>query len=973
MGRLHWLACVGVLIGAGPEPAAAVWPVAARVDFAREIRPIFNERCVACHGGVKQAGGLSFLMHDRVLKPTKSGAVPVVPGDPDASEVVFRVEAEDDEIRMPPAEHGPRLSQREVNLLREWIAQGAEWTEHWAYIPPGPQTLPAVGDPTWCRLSTDAFVLARLDREGIGPSPPADRLAWLRRISFDLIGLPTTTEEARAFLSDSRPYAYERTVDRLLASPRFGERWASVWLDLARYADTQGYERDYGRTAWPYRDWLIRALNDDMPFDEFTIRQLAGDMLPDATVDDRVATAFHRNTPTNIEDGTDDEEFRTAAVIDRVNTTWQVWQGVTFGCTQCHSHPYDPFDHEEYYRFLALFNTTRDVDVPQDFPLLRVPVDPADGSKAGRLDRRITELRQEVNRRGLKVAADAGQWAPLSPIEATSTGSAQLEVKVIDGVPELRAEGTISAGSRFTIESPLPEGISKLNALRIEVLPDDVEAARSSAELGFVLSRLKAWVVPPGGSGEAEGAVEVKFVAAFDDDPQSFFRAEDSLDDDDQGWGAYALMFRPRMAVFVTERPVVLASGSTLKLELTHKMVATGFHPLVIRRARLSVSESDAWTELITSREDTSSRRELAELEKERVTIRSVQLPVMSEQATGDRRITRLFVRGNWLDKGPEVTPGVPKLFASTTSSRPANRLELARWLVSEENSLTARVTVNRVWEQLFGTGLVETLEDFGSSGMKPSHPELLDFLAIRLRDELGWSLKGLLRELVLSATYRQDARHRPDLAQRDPGNRLLARGPRVRLSAEMVRDQALAASGLLSGKLHGPPVKPPQPEGIWRSVYNPMTWETSPGEDRYRRAVYTFWKRTSGYPSFLTFDAPSREVCTARRVRTNTPLQALVTMNDPVYIECAAALAKGVQSEGSATPALWIARAYERAAGRLPSPETGDDLLRLYDDSLARYRGSEELAAKLAGSPEQAAMTVVANAILNLDAVLSK
>jgi Protein of unknown function (DUF1553)/Protein of unknown function (DUF1549)/Planctomycete cytochrome C len=972
MGPIHRLACFAALIAAGSQ-ALKAGPPADRVDFARQIRPIFHKRCVACHGGVKRAGGLSFLMRDRVLRPAKSGAVPVVPGDPEASEVIARVAAEEDELRMPPPKHGPRLPQQEVDLLRAWIAQGAEWTEHWAYVPPRPQPVPVVRDPAWCRQPLDSFVLARLEREGIAPAPPADRLSWLRRVSFDLIGLPPTPEEARSFRDDPSPDADERVVDRLLASPRFGERWASVWLDLARYADTQGYERDYGRIAWPYRDWLIRALNADLSFDQFTIKQLAGDLLPDASVDDRVATAFHRNTPTNIEDGTDDEEYRTAAVIDRVNTTWQVWQGVTFGCTQCHSHPYDPFDHEEYYRSLALFNTTRDVDVPQDFPLLRVPLDRADAAKADRLDRRIEALRQELNDRGLTPAADAGQWAPLRPTRATSTGSTRLEVKDVDGVPELRAGGTISASSRFTLESPVPEGIGRLTALRIEVLPEDVAAARASAELGFVLSRLKAWVVPLGRSGAAAGPIEIHFVAAFDDDPQSFFRAEDSLDDNDQGWGAYALMICSRTAVFVTERPVALPTGATLKVELGQQMVATGFHPLVIRRARLSVSQADAWSGLIDSPSDSDGRRELAELEKERASIPNAPVPVMAEQPAGHRRVTRLFIRGNWLDKGPEVTPGVPKLFPTSPSGGPADRLALARWLVSRENPLAARVAVNRLWEHLFGTGLVETAEDFGSSGGPPSHPELLDSLALRFRDDLGWGVKRLLRELVLSATYRQDSRSRPELARRDPRNRLLARGPRSRLTAEMVRDQALAASGLLSGKMHGPPVMPPQPEGIWRSVYNPMTWETSPGGDRYRRAVYTYWKRTSGYPSFLTFDAPSREVCTARRVRTNTPLQALVTMNDPVYVECATALAKQVQSEGPARPALGIARAYEQAASRLPSPAAVHDLLRLYEDSLARYRRDAESAAKLAGSPEQAAMAVVANAIFNLDAVLSK
>src|SRR5262245_22693559 len=456
MGLIRRFASLNAVVAAVVGTAA---PAEDKVDFARDIRPIFKKHCVACHGGVKRAGDVSFIMRHRLLRPAKSGDAPIVPGDPEGSGVILRVTLEDDdEGRMPPPKHGPRLSPQEVGLLRAWITQGAEWKEHWAYIPPRSRPLPSVSDPAWCRQPLDFFVLDRLVREGIAPSPPADRATWLRRVSLDLTGLPPSPAEARAFVDDPRPDAFERVVDRLLDSPHFGERWASLWLDLARYADTQGYERDYGRTAWPFRDWLIRALNDDRPYDQFTIKLIAGDLIPDATLDDRLASAFHRNTPTNIEDGTDDEEYRTVAVIDRVNTTWQVWQGVTFGCTQCHAHPYDPFEHEEYYRFLAFFNTTQDEDVPEDYPLLAVPRDPAEAAKAGRLDRRIERLRGELNDRGLGLAAESKQWAPLRPRRAVSTGSARLEVKDVDGVPELWAGGTISAGSTFTLECPVPEG-----------------------------------------------------------------------------------------------------------------------------------------------------------------------------------------------------------------------------------------------------------------------------------------------------------------------------------------------------------------------------------------------------------------------------------------------------------------------------------------------------------------------------------
>jgi Protein of unknown function (DUF1553)/Protein of unknown function (DUF1549)/Planctomycete cytochrome C len=943
-----------------------------RIDFTTKIRPILNKHCTACHGGVKRVNGVSFLVRDRATRPAKSGRVPIRPGDPAGSELMRRVTSLGED-RMPPPEHAPQLSDEEIALLGKWIEQGAEWTEHWAYVKPAAVAIPDVSDPGWCMQPADRFVLARLDAEGQRPSRPADRIAWLRRVSFDLVGLPPTPDDIAAFLDDCTESAFDGAVDKLLASPAFGERWATLWLDLARYSDTMGYEKDPPRIVWPYRDWVIRAFNVDMPFDAFTIRQLAGDLLPDATLDDELATSFHRQTQTNTEGGTDDEEFRIAAVIDRVNTTWEVWQATTFRCAQCHAHPYEPIEHEEFYRSMALFDSSQDCDLDEEFPLLRVAKSEPDRERAYQIGCRIRRLRRSVNASGLALADKRSLWQSLCPDKAESTGLAELEIRRTDAVPELLAGGTISEKSRFTLEFPLPADVTRLAALRIDVLPMDIETAASSSELGFVLSRLKLSVTTAASEPDSQTVREVALVAAFDDDPDSFFPAKDSLQDNPRGWGAYTRLNRPRYAVFVPEQAVDLATGDRLQLVLTQDMMSVGAFPLAIRRARFWVSESDEWQRLLRDEEFVAQTRELAELEKARDEIPSVAVPVLAERGELHHRVTRVFIRGNWLDRGEQVSAGVPRLFPPLPESGPADRLALARWLVSPDNPLTARVAVNRFWEQLFGRGIVETLEDLGSSGTAPTHPELLDFLALHFQNDLGWSVKRLLRELVLSATYRQHSGIAPGEIDRDPGNRLLARGPRVRLSAEMVRDQALAVSGLLTTKRYGPPVMPPQPDGIWRSVYNIAKWQTSSGEDRYRRGVYTYCKRTSGYPSFLMFDMPSREVCAARRVRTNTPLQALIVLNDPVYMECAVALANRMQAEGGDQLESQIAHGYLLATGRSPQPDALRELVDLASNAAQRYAGDPELSSQLGDSPRKAALAVVANAILNLDVVLTK
>lgn len=941
-----------------------------RVSFSNQIRPLFAKNCVSCHGGVRQLGGLSLIYREQALAECESGLTPIVPGSPDKSYLIERVSDPDPDSRMPPAEHGGALTAGEIELLTRWIAEGAAWEEHWAYVAPLAGEPPAVQQAPWPRDPLDRYVLARLEAEGLQPSSEAERSAWLRRVSLDLTGLPPTSEEYDALAQDDRGDAYEHVVDRLLASPHFGERWAAMWLDLARYADTKGYESDGHRDAWPFRDWVIRAFNDDMPFDEFTVKQLAGDLLPQPSLADRVATAFHRNTQTNSEGGTDDEEFRTSAVLDRVATTWEVWQGTTFRCAQCHDHPYDPIRNAEYYKFVAFFNTSRDEDVDADLPILKTPADPQTWADAAGLDDRIAAIRREIFDRAHDIDENASQWRPLRAAAAEATGQTKLVVRDADapGISEVIAEGTLSANGEYSLEFPVPEGVEKFTALRIDALPQDMAAALKTAEMGFVLTRLTGEIL----SADGAEPQPVPFAAAFADEPEPIFDPQDSLRDNNYGWAEYTRMWRPRHAVFAVDKPVALRPGDRLKIKLGFHQTATGDIALCIRRGRFSMSTSSQWTDLLAGADMRRLQDELNAARERREAIPHVDLPVMAELPAAFARKSFTFVRGNWLDKDVEVQPGVPELFPSLPDGASADRLAMARWLVAPENPLTARVMVNRLWQELFGVGLVETAEDFGSSGAPPSHPELLDHLALRLQVDHRWSVKHLLRDIVLSATYRQSSAATPHQSAADPRNRLLGRGSRTRLSAEMIRDQALALSGRFTDKMSGPPVMPPQPDGVWRSVYSGAQWVTAEGDDRYRRAIYTYWKRTSGYPSMLTFDVPSRDVCVGRRIVTNTPLQALAVMNDPAFVELAQGLAERMET-AAPDPSRQIVAAYRWACGRSISPEKLARLIKLYNGAAESFDANSNKASALAATRERYALVIVANALLNLDEILTK
>ena len=875
------------------------------VDFNAEVRPILNAKCITCHGGVKQSGGFSLLFREDALGNTKSGKPAIIPGHPGKSAFIKLLTHHDPEERMPLGKEP--LTPDEIAVLERWIRQGAEWQDHWAFVKPAAITPPTHRADTFVRNGIDPFILEKLPAVGLKPSPEAPKETLLRRVTLDLTGLPPTPAERDAFLKDTSPGAYQKVVDRLLASPHFGERWAALWLDLARYSDTKGYEKDLHRNIWRYRDYLIRAFNDDKPFDQFTVEQLAGDLLPNPTEDQRVATAFHRNTMNNDEGGTDNEEFRTAAVIDRVNTTFDVWQGLTMSCVQCHSHPYDPIRQEDYYRFMAYLNNTRDNDQPEETPLLLSARD-YDPQKGDEIITYIRKLKGDDANVPADLKAKRRKYLPT--VNVTDCDEFQ-HAEADEARIRLNGPGAYIAYHNVDFANVTKVGcnylVEKGSNLQVRLDRPDGRLL-TTLKLG---STFNEWYYKSDTLAPAvKGVHSVYFVAAPDSN------------------GICDLALR---SVTFVERP--------LKNEKARK-------------------ELD------------SLRGVLAGY------INPKGTPVLEELPPAKSRKTHVFVRGNWMSKGPAVKAGVPGSMNPLPAGAPGNRLGMARWLVSPDNPLTARVAVNRYWEQLFGYGIVETLEDFGSQGAKPTHPELLDWLAVTFQKDLRWSTKKLLKLMVTSGTYRQSSLVRPEHLEKDPYNKYYARAPRVRLTAEHVRDQALAVAGLLSPKLYGPSVMPYIPEGVFTAIFGGIEWKLSRGEDRYRRALYTYQRRTSPYPSLVTFDAPSREVCVLRRVRTNTPLQALVTLNDTVFVEASAALARRMVA-GAADPVGQVRQGFRLALLREPDARETEQFLALYDKAKRYYREQPRKARLMVGSagdaPQLAPLAVVANAMLNLDEFVTK
>ena len=932
---------------------------AEEIQFNRDIRPILTTQCTGCHGGVKEAGGISFVFREKALSIGDSGNPTIKPGHPELSEMIRRITSTDPDMVMPQPDHGPPLPAADIEKIRKWIAQGAKWEEHWSFVKPVDHPAPATKNTTWPRNDLDRFVLAGLEQQSLTPAPEAEPALLLRRLSIDLVGLPPTLAELDAFepaFAGNPDAAYAAEVERLLASPHFGERWAANWLDLARFADTEGLGLDRPRTAWPFRDWVIRAYNEDLPFDQFTIKQLAGDLLENPTLDDLIATNFHRQTQANAEGGTDDEEFRVAAVMDRVATTWETWQGVTMSCVQCHSHPYDAIEHHEYYTSYAYFNDARDADLDNHFPTIPVPRDSARKADFARWIKERGGLLELIHSRNTSLHTHT-DWQAAASLQATSP---QVTLRV-DG-PEISASGNLPKGASFHLEFPAP---ASLTALRIELLPVDPEIAIHTPEWGSVLSRIQLT--------DASGS-PVEIAALIPDEPEPVLNPNDSLRDNTAGWGAFTKIDRPRSAVLILRE--ALTAATDLKLTLKHDMIGGGSFPLVTKRARLSLSTDARWTGHLAEPEIARAKSRIAEIDSALAKHSAARIPVIARQTAELARPTHLFIRGNWLEKDEALQhPGIPAVFGKLPAGASADRLGFAQWLVSKDNPLAARVVVNRFWEQLFGTGLVETLEDFGSSGTEPSHPELLDHLALRFRDHHRWSNKAILREIVSSATYRQSAAVPADDHARDPQNRELARGARFRISAEAIRDHGLVSSALLSPQLHGPPVFPPMPPGGWTPFKSGEKWNTpAPGEpERYRRALYTYTKRSNPYPAFASFDAPPRDVCTKRRIASNTPLQALEALNSPAHVEFAQALARRMKYETEGPLAEKLATGHRITTSRQPAPERLEKLVALYQEIEAGYTADPATLQGMAGTPDGGAFTILASVLLNLDEALNK
>jgi len=1024
---------------------AQITPVASHVEldsselFATRIRPILAARCYTCHGPNLQQNGLRLDSLASILKGSDNGRV-IVPGESGKSPLVRRLLALD----RPQMPYGaPPLNADEVELIRKWIDQGAPGPDstapvvaatplkHWAYAKPVRPDVPQVKKPGWCRNPIDNFVLARLEKEGLSPSPEAAKETLIRRVTIDLIGLPPTLQEVDAFQADNSRDAYEKVVDRLLASPRYGERWAAPWLDLARYADTHGYEADHIRTMWKYRDWVVNALNNDMSFREFTIEQIAGDMLPHPSTNQLIASGFNRNTMTNMEGGVDPEECYWYSQVDRVNTTATVWLGSTLACAECHNHKFDPFTQKDYYRFLAFF-ADEDYHADDDGggdqyvreAVLELPTS-EQAAKSKEFRDEVTRLQAVLNTPTPELAAAQEkwehdikaaepQWTVLRPSDYVSKGGAKLT---------LLPDGSLLAGGKNpdadAYDVTARTDLTGLSGVRLEVMNDPslpTGGPGRAPDGNFFLTDFEAEAAPADRPVDSQ---KILFKQAAADDSQ-----RDSGDEDAAGYSFKNLVNnkpRPkgwsiqlstdkalviRRGVLVPEKPFGFAAGTVLTFHLKHDMphsqiaigrfrisVTTMAYPLRVTTVparfhaaldlppaqRTEIQQNDlaaAYRAIAPSLQPI--RDKIAEIKKEDAKLGIVTTLVMREKPSFERPCTFMHIRGAFTSLGDKVCAGVPSTLSPLADDQMPNRLGLAEWLVSEDNPLTARVAVNRLWEQLFGRGIVETSEDFGTQGTPPTHPELLDWLATEFPRE-GWSVKKTLRLMVTSATYRQSSDVAPELEERDPYNKLLARGPRFRVPAETIRDCALVASGLLSPKIGGPSVFPYQPDGIWDRPYNDDKWVESTGEDRYRRSLYTFIRRTSPYPSWSTFDAPTREFCTVRRVRTNTPLQALTTLNDPVFFEAAQALAGRMTRDAGPDPASRATYGFRLCLTRRPSAQELERILNYYRLELQHFQADPKAAGKVAGAkggptlPELAAWTMVSNVLLNLDETITK
>ena len=1014
---------------AGQTQAAELPPPAEReVDFTADIQPLFAARCLSCHGADKHEGGLRLHRKADALAGGDRGAI-FQPGNSAESRIVQLVSGEGvDGVTMPP--EGDSLTHEQIGLLRAWIDQGAAWpddaaervsSDHWSFQPVATPQPPEVRDAAWVRNPIDRFILARLEAEGIAPSPEADRPTLIRRLSLDLTGLPPTPSEVEAFVNDAGPMAWENLVDRLLSSPHYGERWGRHWLDQARYADSDGYEKDTARPfAWRWRNWVIDAVNSDLPFDRFTIEQIAGDLLPDATLEQRIATGFHRNTLTNTEGGADQEEFRVAATVDRVNTTGAVWLGLTVGCAQCHSHKYDPISQREYYGLFAYFNSQQETQIPAPLPEEVQPLAAATlaweaeharlAEAAAAYERDVLPVKQAAWEQGAASAQAA--WIVLDTEQVASAAGATLTEQ-----PDLSLLVGGENPDRDTYSISANTDLTGITAVRLEVLPDPALPAGGPGRVAhgnFVLSEFRLAAASIADPAQTAALVLENATADFAQGADmNEFPASAAVDGNAAtGWAVAPQYNQRHVAVFEVQQPAGYAGGTALSFTLDQQ------HGLqhTIGRLRLSITTgpkpvtaaglSDELVQALRIAAEMRTPEQAAALTAHYrgldaefaaltagVAAHDQQRPQASANALvlvelPQPRVTNVLTRGDFLRPGDQVTAQTPAVLAPLASGGGQPRLDFARWLVDPANPLTARVTMNRFWQQHFGQGLVTTGEDFGTRGEKPSHPELLDWLAAEFMDR-GWSMKHMHRVIVGSAAYRQSSRVRPELQDRDPKNVLLARQSRFRVEAEVIRDLALAASGLLSPKVGGPSVRPPQPPGISELTYaNSARWEESQGEDRYRRGMYTHFQRTSPYPMLMTFDSPDSNVCAVRRERSNTPLQALTLMNDAAFVECAQSLGRRLIAEtpaASADAGLLVRErirlAFRLCLSREPEEQEAVRLQELYAELLPLCQANPAGAAQLAGAAaaaggdvaEAAAWVAIARTVLNLDEFVSR
>jgi len=1015
----------------------------AKLKYNRDVRPILNEKCFHCHGtdAAHRKGDLRLDLRDQAIKPAKSGDIALVPGKPELSQIIARVELpHDDDDVMPPDKDGKPLTAEEKAILRQWISEGAEYQGHWAFLKPERSPVPKITDPKFTiRNEIDAFIAERLIEEGLHTSPEADRATLLRRVTLDLTGLPPTLEEIAAFEKDTSPRAYETVVDRLLKSDHYGERMAMQWLDFARFADSHGFQTDSSRAMWPWRDWVIKAFNDNKPFDQFTIEQIGGDLLPNATREQIVATGFNRNHRLNGEGGIIAEEWRIENIIDRVETTSFTWLGLTLNCCRCHDHKYDPFSQKDFYSFFAFFNNIAESGTIQGAsnrsggnsdPVIAVP-NAAEEQQLASLRKKIDAAQELVTETQLQLpnlvaswessmdnpdALKKPMWNVLPITEAKSQGGATL-TKQADA--SWLAAGANPGSDTYTVTAPLAEGT--FTGVLLEALPDPSLPNQSLGRApngNFVLTGIEGTITAP----SLKRPLKVTFTRAEADYAQKGYDVKLLLDKDPKnGWaidGNDPQKRVERNAMFIVEKALRVPAGATLTVRLIHQSKFAGHN---VGRFRLSSTDAEPElasidgaggppvTVLAVLKTPTENRtpKQRTELEKYyRTTVDSPlrdadyalaaakaefekyerAVPSVMVMKEGPVRDAFILKRGEYDKPGDKVSMVTPAVLPPMPKNAPDNRLGLAQWIVSPENPLTARVWVNRAWEKFFGYGLSKSTENLGTQSEYPVHPELLDWLATEFI-RCGWDMKAMQKLIVMSATYRQSSKLTPALLEKDPENRLLARGPRFRLPGEVVRDQALAIAGLLVSKLGGPSVKPYMPEGVWddTSKYGDLRgYKADTGEGLYRRSFYTIWKRTAAPPTMLLFDAPTREICTVKRSRTNTPLQALSLLNEVTFVEAARGLAQQMMQHGGTTPEQRIAYGFQRATARAIEPAALKQLTEGLKKRLTEFQAKPAEATALisqgatkadASLPpaELAAYTTTAAVLLNLDRVITR